>query len=77
MKKLMFFIEEQEVDEVEVKMYEISAKDDTFRYKIYPLKDKKGKYLLVVFCKDEDEAHRRGMWIRSKVFNNSKLYFVK
>ncbi len=72
----MFRISKEEVDEVEVKMYNIRAKDETFRYKIAKFGDT-GDYVLIVYCKDADEAHRRGMWIRDKVFGNSKLYWVK
>ena len=77
MAKVVFLIDEDEVNDIEAVMYEISSKDDTFRYKIAKSKYEKGKYVLIVYCSDKDEAHRRGMWIRGKVFNNDRLYWVK
>jgi len=77
MAKVMFLLNEDEVNDIESVMYEISSKDDTFRYKIVKSKYEEGKYVLIVYCSDKDEAHRRGMWIRDKVFSNDRLYWVK
>ena len=77
MKKLMFFLSEEEAARVEPILYSIRAADCTFAYKFYRLSSEPNKFLLVVACKDENEAHRRGMWLRDKLFGNSKLYFVK
>jgi len=77
MAKVMFLLDDEEVNDIEAIMYEISSKDDTFRYKIVKSSYEEGKYVLIVHCSDKNEAHRRGMWIRDKVFNNDRLYWVK
>ena len=77
MNKVMFLLDEHEVNDVEAIMYDISSKDDTFRYKIAKSNYEKGKYVLIVYCSSKDEAYRRGAWIRDKVFKNEKLYWVK
>lgn len=69
-----FLLDENEVGEVEVKLMEIKAVDETFKYSIY--KRKEGGYLLIIRCSSKDEAHRRALWLRDKVFNNEKLYWV-
>lgn len=73
--KACFILLDEEVDKVEVAMYEISAKDETFRYKIY--RRKNGGYILVLEDEDIDRLHSRAIWVRANLFSNSKLYWVK
>jgi len=77
MSKVMFLLNEEEVNDIEAVMYDISSKDDTFRYRIVKSKYEPGKYVLIVYCSSRDEAYRRGAWIRDKVFKNDRLYWVK
>lgn len=74
---VVFVIDEDEVPDIENVMMGIRAKDETFRYKIAKSNYEKGKYVLIVYCRDRDDAYRKGAWIRDKVFDNSKLYWVK
>jgi len=77
MPKAIFVIDEDEVPVVENIMFDIKAKDETFRYKIGKSKYEKGKYVLIVYGSSVDEVHRRAMWVRDKVFGNGRLYWVK
>ena len=74
---VVFVIDEDEVPDVENVMMGIRAKDETFRYKIAKSNYEKGKYVLIVYCMDRDDAYRKGAWIRDRVFDNGKLYWVK
>jgi len=77
MPKAIFVIDEDEVPVVENVMFDIKAKDETFRYKIGKSKYEKGKYVLIVYGSCVDEVHKKAMWIRDKVFGNDRLYWVK
>ena len=77
MPKAIFVVDEDEVPVVENVMFDIKAKDETFRYKIGKSKYEKGKYVLIVYGSSVDEVHRRAMWVRDKVFGNGRLYWVK
>lgn len=56
-------------------LHEIRIKDATFRYSMQKLKD--GKYILKVYSQDKDQAHKRALWIRDKLFNNEVGYKVE
>jgi hypothetical protein len=52
--------------------------DETFRYRIVPSKFKQYHYVLVMYSKDKDQAHKRGMWFVKKIFAGKELlYWVK
>jgi len=54
---------------------EIRLKDSTFKYMIVALKD--GKCMLKIYNQTLDQAHKRALWIRSKLFNNEVGYKVE
>ena len=70
-----FLLREDEVGDVDMKMMGIKAKDESFRYRIF--KRKEGGYILAIRCASVDEAHRKALWIRDKVFGDGRLYWVK
>ena len=73
----IFEIPDEREDEIKEILGDIADKDKSFRYKVYPnlYKDGKTKKIAVVFSKDEDTAHKRGMWFKHKVGIDS--YWVK
>ena len=72
---VIFRLDEDEVDEVDRKMFGIKAVDEDFRYRIFL--GYEGDWLLMIFARSEDEAHRRAAWIWDKVFNKEKWYVVR
>jgi len=71
----VFNPEEFDVVTIEEQLRGIRAKDITFKYVIKELKD--GKYMLKVYAKDIDQAHKRGLWLRDKLFNGKIGYKVR
>lgn len=55
---------------------DIYIKDNTFKYSIIRAKYGNCKYLLVVNCRNKDQAHKRGMWFVNNV-DSSLTYWVK
>jgi len=74
----IFEIDDEKLDNVKEVLGDIAERDGSFRYKIYPnlYKNKKTKFIGVVFSKDVDEAHKRGTWLVNKV-EGINSYWVK
>ncbi len=72
---------EQEAEALKEKIKQvcedITAKDDTFKWRIRYSSFENKKYCLRIFCNSKDEAHKKGTWFVKKVFDDKELYFVK
>jgi len=73
----IFKIDRDELVIVAEKMQGIKLRDITFRYDIVESYEETDKYLLLIYDKDKDKLHKRAMWIREKVFNNDRFYYMK
>jgi len=76
MARAIFKLKSEELAEVDAKLTGIRAVDRTFKYGIVEAYDGSG-YILTIFASDKDEAHKKALWLRSKVFNDKKWYIVK
>mgnify|MGYP000008673044 CR=1 FL=1 len=55
--------------------HDISIKDKTFMYKVETVDEKNSK--LSIYSADKDTAYKRGVWFKSKVFNNKYRFTVR
>ena len=70
-----FIVSEDEVSEVDLKLGGIRAVDSSFRYSMKKLKD--GRFLLKIYSDSKDDAYKKGLWIRDKVFGNDRFFKVE
>lgn len=73
--KVQFVVKPEEIAVVRRKLIGISAVDLNFVYKVVQLDD--GNYLLIVYANSKDEAFKKGMWLRDKLFNNDRYFKVR
>ena len=60
---------------IEYDLWQIRIKDPTFKFSLHELKD--GKVLLIIYAKDKDQAHKRGLWVRRHIFVDEVGYKVE
>jgi len=61
-----FKIPAEKKDAIVEKMKNISEKDETFKWRVFPNFLGHG-YILIIYSPDMDTSHKRGVWIKNKI----------
>lgn len=71
----VFTLTEDEVTETILKMDDIARKDPTFTYNVETIREGK-EYKLIIYSMDKDQAIKRGLWVKDKIFQKKKNFQV-
>jgi hypothetical protein len=67
-------------DDVEKVMIEIAAKDDSLRWRLYPVWWPEFEWLIAVFTDDKDVAWKKITWLKNKLYkrvDDKEVYLLK